>query len=158
VTDYYWCGVGMDDARAKCGVWDHYCPGGTSAECPAGNICYHDVFSCDARNLVPPTASPITDSPTSNPAVSGPTKIPTYHPIGPPDPLQYPSDDPTGEKFYFYICNDRSFVSSRVTFCVIYRIQAVVMNYLVFLHPFFVSINFCLCPKIYRSLVVWNRH
>lgn len=39
-SDHYWCGVGLDDARSKCGV---HCPGGTSSECPQGNICYHDV-------------------------------------------------------------------------------------------------------------------
>mmetsp|Transcript_19176 Transcript_19176/g.34598 ORF Transcript_19176/g.34598 Transcript_19176/m.34598 type:complete len:287 (-) Transcript_19176:944-1804(-) len=141
VTDYYWCGVGMDDARKKCGIWDHHCPGGTSAECPAGNICYHDVYECDARNLRPPTPSPTTDSPTRNPAEAGPTKIPTYHPISPPDPLEYPSDDPTGEKFYFYMAMI-AFVSCDI-FCAIYPIQAVVMNYLVF-NPFFASLNLSL--------------
>ena len=39
-TDHYWCGVGLDDAKSKCGV---HCPKGTSGECPQGEICYHEV-------------------------------------------------------------------------------------------------------------------
>ena len=42
-ADYYWCGVGIDDARENCGSFDRYCPSGTSSECPQGNICYHDM-------------------------------------------------------------------------------------------------------------------
>mmetsp|Transcript_47574 Transcript_47574/g.101088 ORF Transcript_47574/g.101088 Transcript_47574/m.101088 type:complete len:1167 (+) Transcript_47574:165-3665(+) len=98
-TDYYWCGVGMDDARNKCGKFENHCPGGASSECPPGNICYHNIYSCDARNLAPPTASPITNSPTSAPIPAGPTKIPTEMPFGPPDPLPYPSVDPTDHWF-----------------------------------------------------------
>lgn len=93
-TDHYWCGVGMDDARNQCGT---HCPGGTSSECPPGNICYHDIYTCDARNLHPPTPYPTYSMPPSmGPMEQGPTKIPTEMPIGPPDPLG-PSSDLTGK-------------------------------------------------------------
>ena len=100
LTDHYWCGVGLDDAREKCGV---HCPSGTSAECPQGNICFHDVFACDARNRPPPTSYPTGLDPTGPPTISGPTKIPTEMPIGPPDPLPYPSEDATGEYLFFLL-------------------------------------------------------
>ena len=61
-------------------------------------------FTCDARNLIPPTASPITDSPTGAPAVAGPSKFPTYSPIGPPDPLPFPSQDLTGKISHVMSC------------------------------------------------------
>ena len=56
-------------------------------------------YECDARNLSPPTAQPITDQPTKAPAEAGPTDIPTDMPIPPPDPLPYPSDDPSDHWF-----------------------------------------------------------
>ncbi|KAL3776900.1 hypothetical protein ACHAW5_011022 [Stephanodiscus triporus] len=106
ITDHYWCGVGLDDAINKCGV---HCPSGTSNECPQGHICYHDVLACDARNIVhpaPPSISPKNALPTLTPGTtlspattSSPTMIPTDEPIGPPDPLTYPSDDPTDHWF-----------------------------------------------------------
>jgi len=42
-SDHYWCGVSLDDARNNCGKYFYHCPGGTSDECPQGNICFHDV-------------------------------------------------------------------------------------------------------------------
>ena len=39
-SDHYWCGVGLDDAKKRCGT---HCPGGVSSECPQGSICYHNV-------------------------------------------------------------------------------------------------------------------
>jgi len=104
-TDHYWCGVGLDDARNKC---IQHCPGGTSAECPQGHICYWEVMTCDARNIPPETLPPApgeTDSPSKAP-FSGPTKIPTYMPIPPPDPLPFPSDDPTDHWFCGVGIND----------------------------------------------------
>ena len=38
ITDHYWCNVPLADP--KCEV---HCPGGTSGECPNGEICFHDV-------------------------------------------------------------------------------------------------------------------
>jgi hypothetical protein len=110
VTDHYWCGIGVDDAINKCKSMtsENHCPGGTSSECPDGHICFHDIYSCDARNIPtpdPPSASPMSNSPTfeegttGTPITMSPTMIPTDVIILPPDPLPYPSDDATDHWF-----------------------------------------------------------
>ena len=110
VTDHYWCGVGVDDAINKCKSMtsENHCPGGTSSECPDGHICFHDIYSCDARNIPtpdPPSATPTSSSPTleegttGTPITMSPTMIPTDVIILPPDPLPYPSDDATDHWF-----------------------------------------------------------
>lgn len=110
VTDHYWCGVGVDDAINKCKSMtsENHCPGGTSGECPDGNICFHDIYSCDARNIPtpdPPSATPTSSSPTleegmmRTPITMAPSMIPTDVIILPPDPFSYPSDDATDHWF-----------------------------------------------------------
>jgi hypothetical protein len=49
--------------------------------------------ACDARYLLPPTAAPLS---SLGPGVADASIMPTDMPIGPPDPLPYPSEDPTG--------------------------------------------------------------
>ena len=39
-TDYYWCGVSLEDAADMC---DTHCPSGASSECPHGKICFFNV-------------------------------------------------------------------------------------------------------------------
>jgi len=99
-TDHWYCGIGIDDANAKC---EYHCP--TSVECPMGHICYFGT-GCDARTHEPtppptrrptqsPTTSPPTISfePTGTPTISRP---PTYYPtiLG---PTKSPSLKPTGK-------------------------------------------------------------
>ena len=81
ITDHYFCGVSLDDARNQCD-FEYWCPSGASADCPQGNICFLGVFACDGRNLYPPTPYPSTEQPTGGPSIAGPTKIPTEMPIG----------------------------------------------------------------------------
>ena len=40
-TDYYWCGVSLEDAADMC---DTHCPSGASSECPHGKICFFNVW------------------------------------------------------------------------------------------------------------------
>lgn len=96
-TDHYFCGISMDDAINKCAT---HCPSGQSVECPHGELCFFDVDSCNAKNMITPTLWPTYPLPTRSP-ISGttPTKIPTEMPIPPPDPLDYPSDDLTDHWF-----------------------------------------------------------
>lgn len=42
-TDHYWCGVGLEDAKNRCGSFDTWCPSGDSGECPQGSACYPDM-------------------------------------------------------------------------------------------------------------------
>eukprot|EP00986_Skeletonema_menzelii_P019060 scaffold27058_cov151-Skeletonema_menzelii.AAC.4 len=93
-TDHYFCGKSMDDAINKCAT---HCPSGQSVQCPHGELCFFDVYSCNVKNMITPTLWPTYTPPTGSP-FSGPgppTKIPTEMPIPPPDPLDYPSDDLT---------------------------------------------------------------
>jgi hypothetical protein len=54
-TDHYFCGIGFDN------LFDcaRPCPGGDSAECPTGQICYFNT-PCDARIKTKPTAAAAT--------------------------------------------------------------------------------------------------
>jgi hypothetical protein len=94
-TDHYFCGVSLDDAINRCGT---HCPSGMSAHCPHGELCFFDVWSCNVKNMIPPTLWPTVEPPTRSP-FSGPTKIPTEMPIPPPEPLKFPSDDLTDHWF-----------------------------------------------------------
>jgi hypothetical protein len=82
--------------------------------------------ACDARNLFPPTASPKSEISATK---FGSSMIPTDMPIGPPDPLPYPSEDPTGKSYeleFVVVCARRFVKLNIVIYC--------------------------------RSLVLWNRY
>jgi hypothetical protein len=90
-------------------------------------------LACDARNLIPPSTWPTSLSPSRAPMEPNPTKIPTDMPIGPPDPLPFPSKDVKGKIFAHATCK---------------RVYLFVLLYIY---------SFLYVSHI-RSYVLWNRY
>lgn len=77
--NYNYCGVSWSAADANCGT---PCPGGSDAECTAGETCYADAWSCPGvqpdGSPVPAPPPPVPGPPTPNASAGDDTRLIAY--------------------------------------------------------------------------------
>ena len=77
--NFNYCGVSWPAADANCGT---PCPGGSDAECPGGETCYADAWSCPGvqpdGNPAPAPSPPTPGPPTPNASAGDDTRLIAY--------------------------------------------------------------------------------